>query len=465
MKKTLGLEAGPSGPRGHWLVGNLQAYEEDRLGFLTTMRDQHGGLAAFDRHTTVVSDPVLADIVLRDCSGTFEVSQNFLGCPVSPSQVEAVRGLRPLLNPGLRPAAVASLDSHVRSSTTVAFGACGLGRPFDPTQPAEQVFSEVVARHFFGEQGAALVPHVASLLDALEKVIGNVFAMPAAWPSPAQMIIRRRYACLQALVVKMVLSRRKDGPQDGVRGDVATQVVRNGDAFSIDQLSDLLIGSLLAAQRVPAAAAGWLLMLVADHGPVQASIRAESAELFRPRPGTELLAERFPFAVATVLETMRMYPPTWLLSRAATRPARLGGHTFPAGHTFFVSPYVLHRDPALFVEPHRFKPEHWLGTVPPPTTYLPFGRGRHRCPGADLSISLLVTMLLTLLHEHEITRVGGVEPDPRTSLRPGGLRVLLRRTAPTLESTEGQVGVTATPVGASTLTTSGARSACPQLLG
>lgn len=431
------------------MVGNLQSYEEDRLGFLTMMRDQHGGLVAFDHHTTVVSDPALADIVLRDCSGAFEVSQNFLGRPVSPIEVEAVRGLRPLLNPGLRPAAVASLDSHVRSSSTAEFGAYGLGQPFDPTQPAEQVFSEVVAKHFFGEQGASLVPHVASLLDALERVIGNAFAMPASWPSPTQMIIRRRYARLQALVVKLVSSRRNDAPHHRGRGDVATQVVRTGDAYSIDQLSDLLIGSLLAAQRVPAAAAGWLLMLVADHGPVQEGLRAEAAGLDHAGADSELVAERFPFAVATVLETMRMYPPTWLLTRTATRPASLGGHAFPAGHTFFVSPYVLHRDPAHFPESDRFHPERWLGAAPPPTTYLPFGRGRHRCPGADLSITLLVTMLLTLLHEHEISRVGEVVPDPRTSLRPAGLKIMLQMRAPAGEPSGAQGNVTAAAVGSS----------------
>ena len=54
------------GPRGRRLVGNLQDYEEDRLGFLLAARERYGGLVAFDRRTTIVNDGALARELLQD---------------------------------------------------------------------------------------------------------------------------------------------------------------------------------------------------------------------------------------------------------------------------------------------------------------------------------------------------------------------------------------------------------------
>ena len=195
--------------------------------------------------------------------------------------------------------------------------------------------------------------------------------------------------------------------------DLATQVLACRPAGEpLTRVADLLIGSLLAAQRVPAAGAGWLLMLVAD--------RVE----WQQRAAQEERSAR-----AVVAEALRLYPPTWIIMRAATRPVELGGYRFEAGHQFLVSPYVLHRDPRLFPDPEDFRPERWLGPGRGvPTGYLPFGLGRHRCPGVNLATIALTAVLRALVGLGQVELASGrVTADARTTLLPRGLRVRFRR--------------------------------------
>lgn len=107
-----------------------------------------------------------------------------------------------------------------------------------------------------------------------------------------------------------------------------------------------------------------------------------------------------------------MLPPVALsLPRRAARdvgPADASG--VPAGAVAFVSPLLEHRAPDVFPQPHRFVPERWKDLRPSPFTFLPFGVGRRRCPGAGFA-DLQVLTTLSLLFERSgwslsQTRVG-----------------------------------------------------------
>ena len=401
---------GPPGPAGERWVGNLAAYEKDRLGFLLRTRDEFGGLVAFDRRTAIVHDPELVAQVLKDRDGRFEISENFLQQRLSSAAVDDIFRTRSLLNPGLRPSAVEGVAAQVGELVRHRFAArVAAGDEFDPLPALEEVISSAVAAHFFGTGGRDLPGPTGDLLDALAGVIGNPWALPAAFPTPTRRRIHRRHLVLRNRVVDL-LRVREAAP--ALHDDLATQILAGRPAGEpLTRVADLLIGSLLAAQRVPAAGASWLLMLVADRAEWQ-----------------ERAAEDERSARAVVAEALRLYPPTWIIMRAATRPVELGGYRFGAGHQFLISPYVLHRDPRVFPDPEKFRPERWLGPDRAvPSGYLPFGLGRHRCPGVNLATIALTAVLRTLVGLGQVELASAkVTADARTTLLPRGLRVCIR---------------------------------------
>ena len=408
---TTGRPAGPPGPAGERWVGNLAAYETDRLGFLLRSRDEFGDLVAFDRRTAIVHGPELVAQVLKDRDGRFEISENFLQQRLSTAAVDDIFRTRSLLNPRLRPSALGAVAGQVGDLVRERFAAdVAAGVDFDPVPALEDVIASAVATHFFGAGGRDLPGLTGALLDALAGVIGNPWALPASFPTPTRRRIRRRHLLLRSRVVDLL---RERDAAPARHDDLATQVLAARPAGEpLTRIADLLIGSLLAAQRVPAAGASWLLMLVAHRPEWQERAACDETS-----------------ARAVVAEALRLYPPTWIIMRSATRPVELAGYHFEAGHQFLISPYVLHRDPRVFPDPEDFRPERWLGpgrAVPP--GYLPFGLGRHRCPGVNLATIALTAVLRALVGLGQVELAcATVTADSRTTLLPRGLRVRVRR--------------------------------------
>jgi cytochrome P450 len=95
--------------------------------------------------------------------------------------------------------------------------------------------------------------------------------------------------------------------------------------------------------------------------------------------------ERLPLVLDEVL---RLYPAGWLGSRVASHDTTAAGVDLPAGTLVLYSPYLTHRDPDLWPEPTRFRPERF--TEPHPAwAFLPFSAGRRTCLGAHLARMML----------------------------------------------------------------------------
>jgi unspecific monooxygenase len=129
---------------------------------------------------------------------------------------------------------------------------------------------------------------------------------------------------------------------------------------------------------------------------------------------------------------LRLFPPAWLLTRYATRDDRLDGFRIAAGSTLLISPYVTQRHPELWSEPHRFRPDRFAPSRPPPDpfAYFPFGAGAHHCLGKHLALleaQLIVAQIAARFH---LTLVSRAPTGFRgyITLRPKfGIKVMLHR--------------------------------------
>lgn len=74
------------------------------------------------------------------------------------------------------------------------------------------------------------------------------------------------------------------------------------------------------------------------------------------------MLDRLPLLNAILKETLRIYTPSPpLLSRVTPRTgAVIDGYTIPAGVVLGTSGHCMHRNPTVFPNPEKFKPERWL---------------------------------------------------------------------------------------------------------
>ena len=144
----------------------------------------------------------------------------------------------------------------------------------------------------------------------------------------------------------------------------------------------------------------WTWYLLGKHPDIEERVLAEVRQAvgdgpvtFSDLPKLKLLADVFK-------ESLRMYPPIWLMGRRVVRPVELDGYHLPTDAVLAISPYVMHRNPAYFPEPEAFKPERFAAELPK-NVYIPFGLGAHVCIGqhfAMMEAQLIVANVIQRFH-------------------------------------------------------------------
>lgn len=197
-----------------------------------------------------------------------------------------------------------------------------------------------------------------------------------------------------------------------------------GEPMTEEQLVDEANILLLAGHETSANALSWLFYLLAEHPEAAAQVRQEraAASLAHRAPEFEELA-RLPYSMQVIQETMRLYPPAWILDRVALEDDEFQGHPFPKGTLFSLYIYGLHRHPTLWPAPHAFRPERFAPGAQPPVpayAYLPFGGGPRLCIGNHFALAEIQLVLLETLRHFTVAPVTqeGVVPVPLVTLRP-----------------------------------------------
>jgi cytochrome P450 len=132
---------------------------------------------------------------------------------------------------------------------------------------------------------------------------------------------------------------------------------------------------------------------------------------------------------AVVNETLRLYPPAWVITRRALAEDVVAGHRIPQGALVVMSPWLVHRHPEAWDSPESFDPQRFLGDEGTSSAaYLPFGAGPRLCIGRDFALVEATLMLAHILRAFDVRAIPGHTPRAVASvtLRPeGGLPMLV----------------------------------------
>lgn len=176
-------------------------------------------------------------------------------------------------------------------------------------------------------------------------------------------------------------------------GGVIGELVSSERAWRSSPSEDELVAHaniLMASTSEPVATSlAWHLLILTQRTRLAAGLR------------TEIAADRdasIPVAVDhSVLESLRLVPANAVMARVSTRDARLAGVDIPGGTEVVLSPYVEHRNPAVYPDPNRFDATRWRTTRPTPFQFLPFGVGARACLGRRIARYLLGRVVTAVL--------------------------------------------------------------------
>ena len=140
-----------------------------------------------------------------------------------------------------------------------------------------------------------------------------------------------------------------------------------------------------------------------------------------------------PYALQVMKESMRLYPPAFVMARSALRETSIGGFQIHKDELVLIAPWLFHRDPRLFEDPLRFDPDRFLPdreAALPRFAYMPFGGGKRICIGNQFAL-MEGQIILSTIAPHvsmELVSQRPIELQPFITLRPkGGVNVNVRR--------------------------------------
>ncbi|MCA9712096.1 MAG: cytochrome P450, partial [Myxococcales bacterium] len=159
----------------------------------------------------------------------------------------------------------------------------------------------------------------------------------------------------------------------------------------------------------------WLFFLLSRHPEVARKVEHEVArELDGQAPVAEDL-DRLVYLEQVIQETLRVYPPAFMLPREVVSEDRIGGYTIPAKAWVVLSPYVTHRRADFWENPEGFDPERFTPEASAgrhPAAYFPFFLGPHKCIGQGMAMMEMKTVVATVLQRCRLDLHAGFEPRP-----------------------------------------------------
>ncbi|SDT26732.1 cytochrome P450 [Bradyrhizobium canariense] len=407
-----------------------RAYEED------VIQGSFFGRSSFILNTPDAIRHVLVDNYenyTRTPAG-IRVLRPMLGEGLLTAEGRAWKYQRRTLAPAFTPRAVATLVPHMIAAIdeTVATLREKGSAPVDLREVMQRMTLEIAGRTMFSlgmdRHGPTLRDFVVDYGERLARPHFLDLLLPLGWPSPqdfSRARFRRRWT---RFIAMLMAERRAAGKKEGAPlRDLfdlmeAARDPETGESFSDEQLGDQVATMILAGHETTATALFWALYLLALDPVAQDEL---ADEVQRVSADGALDIDRLKFTRAVIDETMRLYPPAFLIARAAAAPDTIAGLPVRKRDVILIAPWLLHRHEKLWHDPNAFIPSRFMSPSPPPDrfAYLPFGVGARVCIGAHFALveatlalaRLIGTFRVELLDKDPVMPIGVVTTQPDRS--------------------------------------------------
>jgi len=377
---------------------------------------------ALQRDVWVLSHPDHVRHVLVDRSANFVKGVGIdrvailLGNGLMTSEGERWRSQRKLVQPSFHRHGIASWMPHLHAANAKLAArwtdAAAAGVEVDVTQDMSEVTLDVVLRALFGDD----LPRLTGDSD------GNPFALLTD-DTERNLAFAYKFRLLGKLILDEVQRRRRDGVR---HNDIVSRLIdardrQTGAPMTDRDLQDEIMTLIVAGHETTASSLNWFWYLLTQSPDVAARLHAE-VDAAPPGPPAYADLEQLPYTRRAIDETLRLYPPGWLLTRRSIDADTVGGYSLPPKTDVLISPYLVQRHPAHWPDPDRFDPDRFLdrlGAGRNRFAYLPFGLGPRACIGEHLALVEMHTHVATLARRFELQLAPGqtVELSPQVNLR------------------------------------------------
>jgi len=377
------------GPQGGSMLRSINKITSDPLTYLEATWSEFGDVVQFPipkTATYLVSSPDGAREVLvnqhnQTSKKTLQYNNLSLvtGDGLLTADTQAWRPRRRMLQPAFHKEMISLTERHI---------AAGLARLdsqwseltsegpaiIDIDHAMMSLALEITCGALFGIDVDDEVDEITSAtLTALHGVVArarNPIALPLIFPTPANLKMKRAIKRLDKAVDAILASRENNQLPDQAPIRDMLDVLLDPDVetpLSKQQIRDEIATFIVAGHETVASALTWAWHLLVTNPAEFEKLKAEPTR-------AQLVFD----------ESLRLYPPAWVITRKTLSDVTVGDVLIPANSLVIVSPWLVHRNPKAWENPNAFIPDRFQAGAPQ-LGYIPFGAGARLCIGKEMA--------------------------------------------------------------------------------
>jgi cytochrome P450 len=398
----------PPGPRGEPLFGNSRQYANDPFEFLRACADAYGDVVRVDlgpMETYVLTNPADIERVLVSEDAKFAKPEfqddalgRLLGDGLLLSEGDTWRKQRELANPAFDMSRIAGIASTMADHAERTVESWEAGDELDVEVEMARLTVRIIADAMLGtDLSDERVETIQSNLEPLGARFEPDpfrFVTPDWLPTPGNRQYEAAVRTLEDVVADIVDERRgtegsaedDDPPMDLL--SILLRAEARGEQ-SREQIRDEVMTMLLAGHDTTALTLTYALYLLSEHPEAERRVHEELDRVCSAGPPTFAETRELTHLDRVLQETMRLYPPVYVMFREPKVDVKLGGYRVPKGASVMCPQWVVHRSDRWYDDPEAFDPDRWerdRASERPRFAHFPFGGGPRHCIGKQFSL-------------------------------------------------------------------------------
>ncbi|MFB6148320.1 MAG: cytochrome P450 [Halobacteriales archaeon] len=426
----------PPGPRGLPVVGNTHQLMWDPRSFYATLAE-YGDVVRYqvagNQFCTLLHPDYIERVLLHDHEKFRkwqfeEVGVEFASEGLFLTDGEQWERQRTLLQEAFTVDRIQSYGSAAVEYTRQQVGSWNEGERIALNEAARELTLRILTDSLFnididdGRRGDVIQSFTAALNRRGSTRQPSAF-LPDWVPTPANRRYKAAKSDLEAMLEELIATRRETGGNADDLLSILITAEDNGTTLTEREIRDQLITFLFAGHETTALALAYTWLLLSIHPGKQQKLREELDRVLGDDDPTMVDLPALEYTEQVIKESLRLYPPAYVIFREAAEDIRIGGYRIPAGTKVTLPQFHVHMDDRFYDTPDAFRPERWTDDRTadrPEYAYFPFGGGPRHCIGMRFAMMELKTMIATMAQRVDFELCSDPEPSVRmaATLRP-----------------------------------------------
>lgn len=428
---------------GNPIFGSIHLFAKDPLKFFIDYQYQYDGIfrvksPSYLEQIVVVSKPDYVKHILQDNNKNYHKSFGYtimkllLGNGLLTSEGDFWRRQRRLAQPAFhrdRLAAFVKIMTDAGSTLLQKWDTLPDGTTINLSTAMMQVTVDIVCKAMFSadvEDAVAVVNKEFNVAnEKLIKRITSHIKIPLWLPTPGNIREKNSYKAIRGVVEKIIDKRRQSTEHydDLLAMLMEAKDEDTGEMMSNEQILDEVVTIFLAGHETTAVALTWLFHCLEENPEVESKLLDEAKNILQGNTPQLDDLRALEYTRMVIDETMRLYPPAWVIGRHSLGDDEIDGYHIPKGLNTLIPVYAIHRDKRYWDEPEKFIPERFSKEKTKSYhkfLYFPFGGGPRLCIGNNFALMEMQLIVPMIVQHYKLRKPKGFQfkQDPLITMRP-----------------------------------------------